>query len=78
MSSAKWRQFCPGPVFTKRTVILPQDLVKSRSRFLNFLIALKFDKHLGNSAAETPVEFQSDTIIITSNLVASRLHEIWR
>ena len=78
MSSVKWRQFCPGPVFTKQTDILPQDLVKSRSRFLNFPIALKFDKHLGNRAAETPVGFQSDTIIITSNLVASRLHEIWR
>ena len=28
--------------------------------------------------AEMPVKFQSDAIIITSNLVASRLHELWR
>ena len=27
-------------------------------------------------AAEMPVTFESDTIIISSNLVASRLHEI--
>ena len=30
------------------------------------------------SAAEMPVKFQSDTTIATSNLAASRLHEIWR
>ena len=41
-------------------------------------IALKFDRHLGSSAAEMPVKLQRDTIIITSNLVASRLHEIWQ
>ena len=45
---------------------------------LNILIALKFDRPLGSSAAEMPVKFQNDTVIRTSNLVASRLHEIWR
>ena len=29
------------------------------------------------SAAEVPVKFQSDTIIVTPNLATSRLHEIW-
>ena len=41
--------------------------------FLTFLTALKFDRHLGSSVAEMPVKFQSDTIIITSNLAGSRL-----
>ena len=58
--------FTSGPVFTKRTGVLPHD----------FLIALKFDKHLDSSAAEMPVEIQSDTIIKTSDLAALRLHEI--
>ena len=31
-----------------------------------------------SSTAETPAKFQSDTIIITSNLAVSILHEIWR
>ena len=34
--------------------------------------------HIGSSAAEMTVKFQSHTIIITSNLAASRVHEIWR
>ena len=41
-------------------------------------IALKFGRYLGTAAAEVPVKFQSDTTIATSNLAASRLHEIWR
>ena len=61
--------------------ILPQDLVKSRSHEIRvqiFPIALKFDRYLGSSAAEMPVKYQNDTINITCNLVALRLHEIWR
>ena len=57
------------------------NLVKSRSREIRvstFPIALKFDRHIGSSATEMPVTFQSDTIITTSNLVTSRLHEIWQ
>ena len=42
-----------------------------------FLISPKLDRNLGSSATETPVEFRSDTIIITFNLGYSRLHEIW-
>ena len=46
--------------------------------FRLFPIALKLDNHLGSNAAEMPVKFQNDTIIITPNLAASRLREIWR
>ena len=60
----------PGPLFTRRTDVLPQDLVKSRRREIRvqtFPIALKFDRHLGSSAAKLPVKFQSD-VFITSDL----------
>ena len=49
-----------GPLFTKMTDALPQDLVKTRNREIRvytFLIALKFDRHLGSAAAEMPVNF---------------------
>ena len=65
----------PLLLFTKRTDVLPQYLVKSRSREIRvytFPIALKFNRHFGSSVAEMPVKFQSDTNIITSNLLASR------
>ena len=68
-----------GPLFIKWTDVLPQYLVKSRSREIwvwTIPIALKFDKHLSSSAAEMHIKFQSDSIIITSNLAASRLPEI--
>ena len=39
---------------------------------------MKFDRYIGSTAAGIPVKFQSDTIIITPNLAASRLREIWR
>ena len=54
------------------------SLEATRFGFRPFPVALKFDWLLGSWAAEMPVKFQSDTIIITSNLAASRLHEIWR
>ena len=66
----------PGPLFTKRADVLPQDLVKTRNhkiRISTFPIALKCDRHLGSSAAEMPVKFQSDTVITTSNLDLTRL-----
>ena len=55
--------------------------MKSRSReiwFYTLLTALVFDKHIDSSAAEMFVKFQSDTVIKTSNLAASKLHEILR
>ena len=76
-----WGQvFYSGPPFTKRTDVLPQDRVTSRGRDIRvytFPIAVKFDRHLGSSAAEMPIKFQSDTIITTSNLAALSFHEIW-
>ena len=48
------------PLFTKRTDVLPQYLMKPRSheiRVQTFPIAVKFDKHLGNSDAEMSVKF---------------------
>ena len=54
--------FTPGTLFTKRTDVLPWDLVKSRSREIGCHIdsvALKFANHLGSSAAEVSVKFWS-------------------
>ena len=59
--------------------VLPQDLAKSPNqdiRIKTSKVALKFKRHIDSSAAEMPYKFQSDTIIITSNLAATRLHEI--
>ena len=71
----------PGPRLNIRKDVLSWDLVKSRSREIcikNCSIALKFDRHFGSIAADVPVKFQSDTTILSTNLVASRLHEILR
>ena len=71
----------PEPLFTKRTDVLSQDLVKSRSRKIgcyNDRIVLKSDRHLGSAAAEMTVKFQSDCKYINPNLSASRLYEILR
>ena len=71
----------PVPLFTKRVDILPQDLVKTRSRAIgsyNHRIAMKFDRRLDSAAAETPVEFQGDRKSLSLNHAASRLHEILR
>ena len=38
------------------------------------MIALKFDWHIGSSAADVSVKFQSDTIIQTTSLTAPILH----
>ena len=43
---------------------------------LDYRIALKFDWHIGNIAAEVPVKFQSDRTILNTNLAASRFCEI--
>ena len=41
---------------------------------------MKINRHIGSTAGNmhVPVKFQSDTATKTSNLAASRLHEIWR
>ena len=43
---------------------------------VNYCITLKFDLHIGRSAAKLPVKFQSDQIILNTNLATSWLHEI--
>ena len=45
---------------------------------LNHRIDLKFDRHIGSSADEVLVKFYRDRTIINTNLVSSRLHEIFR
>ena len=68
-----------GLLFTKRTDVLPQDLMKPRNRAIgcyNDRIARKFDRHFGSAFAEVPLKFQSDWKSLNVNLVASRLHEI--
>ena len=70
-----------GPRLNIRKDVFSWDLVKSRSHeigTLNCRIALKFDRHIGSTAAEVPVKFQSDRIILNTNLAASRLNEILR
>ena len=50
---------CPAPLFTKRTYVLPPNLVKYRSRGIacyDYCITLKSDKHLSSDAAEVPVK----------------------
>ena len=64
-------QLQSGPPFIKRTGGLQQNLAKSRSREIHvypFRIVLKLTGIL--------MKFQSNTIVISPNLVASRLHEI--
>ena len=39
---------------------------------------MKFDRHIGSSAADVPIKFRSDKIIQTAHLSASRLREILR
>ena len=73
--------YTTGLQFTKRMGVLPQDLVKSRSREIgryNDRIALEFDRHLGSAAAEVPVTFQSDCKSLNMNLAAPRVNEILR
>ena len=53
----------PGAVFFG---LKPEDL---------YLKLLEIGKHIGSNAVDVPVKFQSDTIIQTTNLVASRFHE---
>ena len=66
----------PWPLFTKRStsyrnISWSLEAARFASRLFNRL-------EIWQAAAETPVKFQSDTIITTSNLAASRLHEIVR
>ena len=67
-----------GASLNIRKDVFPSDLVKSRSHeigTLNCRIALKFDWHVGSSAAEVPVKFHSDRTILNTNLAASRSYD---
>ena len=69
------------PPFTKWTDVLLQDHINFRRREIRvetFSITLKFDRHLGGNDAEMPAKFQSNTIIISPDLVTSSLHDIFR
>ena len=44
---------------------------------LNYTIALKFGRHIGSTAVDTPAKFQSDLTTSTPTLASSRLREIW-
>ena len=68
----------PGPLSTKRTDVLLQDLVKSRSREIgcnNDLISLKYDRNLGSAAAEVAVKFQSDWKSLKPHLAAMEIRK---
>ena len=71
-----------GLLFTKRTNVLPQNLVKPRSRKIRVYtspIAIKCDPLIGSGAAEIPVKFQSDTRFLTSRgFEISRDMSVWR
>ena len=45
-------------------------------RVKTFLVALIFSRHLDSSAADMPAKFQSDTIVMISNLASQRIHKI--
>ena len=63
--------------FKRRLFVRSREISKPQDT-LNCRIALKFDRHIGSNAAEGPVKFQSDRIILNTNLAASRLYEILR
>ena len=76
--SVRNNSYTLGTLFIKRADVLPQDLVMSRSRQIWIWLFQSFWNSTGSSTADMPVKFQCDTTIITSNLVASRLHEVRR
>ena len=54
-----------------------RQVSKSEINSKSCRVALKFDRQLRSDTAETPVEFRSHLKILNTNLVASRLDEIW-
>ena len=77
--SGQWKTgiphwWCDSPMHWRACVLTPCLEIGN----LNYLIDLKFDGHIGSTAAEVTVKFQSDRTILNTNLAASRLHEILR
>ena len=66
-----------GPIFTKMSDILSQDLAKSRSHEMH-VECLKSLWNLTGTSTKMPVKFRSDTFIIRYNLAALRRQDIWR
>ena len=74
---AQWTRATPGPLFTKRTDVLPQDVMKSRSREIgcyNDRVTLIFDRHPDSAAAKGPDKFRGEWKSWNPNLAALRLH----
>ena len=55
-------------------IVRSREVSKPRDWYLKFRIALKFDRCLGISTAETLVKFQSDVSILEANLMTLRLY----
>ena len=62
----------------RRRAAISREVSKLRDSGLYFSSHYEFNRHLGWSAAEMPSRFQSDTVIMKSNLAVSRLHEVLR
>ena len=59
---------------------MPPDLTQSRDHYMwvwGYPIVVKFDRRLGSTAAEAPVKFHNDTLMLTLNPAASKLNDIW-
>ena len=70
-----------GPVSISDTTSyckISHSLEGAKFEFRIARFALKFDRQLGSRAVDVPVKFQSHALIQTTNLAASRLHEILR
>ena len=52
-------------------------LSPARTRFENFLLIKKYHRFLCKNAAGMPAQLMIDTIMLTSNLAASILRQIW-
>ena len=64
----KWQPITPGPLFIKRTEVVPPNLVNSQRREIgcyNNRITLKIYRHIGISAADVPDKFQSERKSVT-------------
>ena len=68
----------PPPQPPTPTPMSFHEVSKLQSKVLYYgcVIALNFDRRLGNTAAEACVKFQRDTIMLTPNLMAWRLRDI--
>ena len=65
----------PAPVSDKTPYCIISQSMEAQDLYLKLL---EIGKHIGSNAVDMPVQFQSDTIIQTTNLVASRFHETLR